>query len=623
MGQRLKNKYLRAIVYLFGDGFASCVGIAAAILITSIDTLSNTYTVNLLYAAALTSSFIAGLAYFRMYKVKWRYTSLRDLVRIFVGMGSGFSLFLIIGVIFELIHPKLILFSVAAFVNSFLFIGAFRISRRLYYEVFTTPTSDQNIVIFGAGNACDQIMRDIMRNDAWKLNIAAIFDDEESLSGVTIHGVKVLGNSEAMYSYLSTYHISQLIIAAPSIPKKRLKVIINRVKEIAPDLKIKVIPSFHRLSDDPIGVKNIRDIRIEDILGREPADVSINAIRGSIDGKRVLITGAGGSIGSEIVRQCFNLKPTSLVALDIDETELYHLENELSENPHVDLITQVADITDEEKIESVINEFRPDVVFHAAAYKHVPMMERFPEEAVKVNVKGTQNLASICCRYNVGKFVLISTDKAVNPTNVMGATKSVAEQICMAYNDYCLTKFISVRFGNVLGSRGSVVPLFIDQINNGGPVTITDPEMERYFMTIPEAVLLVMQAGGMGEGGEVFVLDMGDPVKILDMAHELIRLNGLRPEIDIPIEFNGLRPGEKMYEELLNHGEGAQKTGHDQIFKANCIAKFNAIEIDRYINSLTLKIRNQDYDSIRYILKDAVPTYKFNGHQIDKVGTGS
>jgi FlaA1/EpsC-like NDP-sugar epimerase len=307
------------------------------------------------------------------------------------------------------------------------------------------------------------------------------------------------------------------------------------------------------------------------------------------------------------------LEPDQLIALDIDETELYRLENELDWDVEKELITLVADVSDEQKIERIISEYTPDVVFHAAAYKHVPMMERFPEEAIKVNVRGTQNVVSLCCRYNVPKFVLISTDKAVNPTNVMGATKRIAEQICMAYNSFGITKFISVRFGNVLGSRGSVVPLFMNQINNGGPITITDPEVERYFMTIPEAVLLVMQAGSMGQGSEVFVLDMGEPVKILDMAKELIRLNGLEPEKDIPLVFKGLRPGEKMYEELLNTDEGAVETEHEQIYKANCSVRFTSTEIDRYINSLTEKISNKEYDTLRYSLKEAVPTYRFNG----------
>lgn len=613
MGLKLRNRFFRALFFLVGDLVSILVSIVGAKIAFELANVSYGGIFISFHPLALLGSFILGLASFRMYQVSWRYTSLRDLIRIFGGLGSGLLLYLAGSYLAGAVTDTLLLFGIVTYVQSFFLIGAFRVSRRVYWEVFRSPSSEENVIVFGAGNACDQILRDIMRNNNWELNVSAIFDDNKDLKGINIHGVKVHGNSYDMYDYLKNNYVSQLIVAAPSIPKKRLKEIINQVKKIDSDLTIKVIPSFHRLSDDPIGVRNIRDIRIEDILGRESASVDMMTISDSIRMKTVLVTGAGGSIGSEIIRQCINLEPKQLVALDIDETELYRLENELDRNVDQEIETIVADVSDKHKIESVIKEYHPDVVFHAAAYKHVPMMERFPEEAIKVNIKGTQTLASVCCEYNVPKFVLISTDKAVNPTNVMGATKRVAEQICMAYNDFGITRFISVRFGNVLGSRGSVVPLFMEQINNGGPVTITDPEIERYFMTIPEAVLLVMQAGSMGEGGEVFVLDMGEPVKILDMAKELIRLNGLEPEKDIPLVFKGLRPGEKMYEELLNTEEGAVETKHEQIYKANCSVRFTSSEIDSYISSLIEKIADKDYETLRYYLKEAVPTYKFNG----------
>ncbi len=620
MAIKLRSKFFRALFFVVGDIVAVLLGVVGSKLIYELAPLNGASLFNTHHPFLLLTCVITGLALFKMYNVSWRYTGLSDLVRIFLGMATGYGLFLTISMMAGWLNSDLALFASTVIINAFLLVCAFRISRRVYWEVFKNPQSNQNVVIFGAGNACDQILRDVMRNNNWKLNVSAIFDDDESLSGVTMHGVKVKGDSDDLYSYLRNYYVSQLIVAAPSIPKKRLKEIINKVKDVAPELKIKVVPSFHRLSDDPIGVKNIRDIRIEDILGREPASVDINTIRKSIEGKKVFITGAGGSIGSEIARQCAKLQAEELIAFDIDETELYRLENELDGTiaPDINLITLVGDVSDENKMESIFSEFRPDIVFHAAAYKHVPMMERFPEEAVKVNVKGTQIISALSCKYNVSKFVLISTDKAVNPTNVMGATKRVAEQICMAYNEYCITKFISVRFGNVLGSRGSVVPLFMDQINNGGPVTITDPEIKRYFMTIPEAVLLVMQAGSMGYGGEVFVLDMGEPVKILDMARELIRLNGLEPGVDIPLEFKGLRPGEKMFEELLNNEEGAEKTSHEQIYKANCSVRFDSAEIDHYIDTLSQRILDKDYSSLREHLKEAVPTYKFNG-ELEKV----
>ncbi|MDZ7693188.1 MAG: nucleoside-diphosphate sugar epimerase/dehydratase [Balneolaceae bacterium] len=414
-----------------------------------------------------------------------------------------------------------------------------------------------------------------------------------------------------MIEHIRMYPVDLLIVAFPEIPKNELKEIIDEIKGIRPEMDIKILPSFHTLTDDPVSVKHIRDISIEDILGREPVKIDMNSIKASITEKTVLVTGAGGSIGSELVRQCVNLDPARLIALDIDETELYHIQNEFK-GTDIEVIPYVASVTDEQKIERILDEFQPSVVFHAAAYKHVPMMENFPEEAIKVNVGGTQVLASLACKYGVDKFVMISTDKAVNPTNVMGATKRVAEEVCMAYNGTCSTKFISVRFGNVLGSRGSVVPLFIDQIKDGGPVTVTDPEMKRYFMTIPEAVLLVMQAGSMGRGGEVFVLDMGEPVKIMDMAKHLIRLHGLEPDKDIKIKITGIRPGEKLFEELLNAEEGVLETEHEEIYKAICNKKLTKEELEGKISELfTHVLSNGSHESVRYFLKSIVPTYTY------------
>jgi FlaA1/EpsC-like NDP-sugar epimerase len=421
-----------------------------------------------------------------------------------------------------------------------------------------------------------------------------------------------------MIDYIQKNSVDQLIVAFPEIPKKDLKEIIDEVKAIRPDMDIKVLPSFHSLTDDPVGVKHIRDISIEDILGREPVNIDMESIESSITGKTVMVTGGGGSIGSELVRQCAKLNPEKLIMLDVDETELFHVENELKSSG-CNLIPCVADVADDRKMDRIFDKYRPDTIFHAAAYKHVPMMESFPDEAIRVNVGGTRNLAELSCTYKVGKFVMVSTDKAVNPANVMGATKRVAEEICMSFNSVCDTRFISVRFGNVLGSRGSVVPLFMDQISNGGPVTLTDPNMKRYFMTIPEAVLLVMQAGAMGDGGEVFVLDMGAPVKIIDMAKDLIRLHGLEPDKDIQIKITGLRPGEKLFEELLNAEEGVIHTDHEEIFKARCSNTLSKDDIDSKINRLLEIINSGDMTHICDSLKEIVPTYNFKQTDSEKL----
>jgi FlaA1/EpsC-like NDP-sugar epimerase len=606
---KLFNKYTRGLVLFTGDMVAvifSCI-IAFAILSPLI---GDDHSYVMRYSALMVGSILAGLAFFKMYLVTWRYTGLRELIRILLGITAG-GLFTVIlsniiwepGV-FELDYMALVL------VNSILLISAFRISKRVVIELIDLPGRDKKqVIILGAGTEGEQILRDIRRNSKWNLFVHALFDDR-SIEGVMIHGVRCRGGIREMYQYLEATPIEMMIVAYPEIPKSKLKEVIDRVKTIRPKMEIKVLPSFHHLTDDPVGVKNIRDISIEDILGREPVSLDMNSISESITGKTVIVTGAGGSIGSELVRQCVKLKPSRLIALDIDETELFHIENELKSSG-VDVIPCVASVIDEQKIDLILDLYQPDVIFHAAAYKHVPMLESYPEEAVKVNVGGTRILAELACKYMVDKFVMVSTDKAVNPTNVMGATKRVAEEVCMSFNGECVTKFISVRFGNVLGSRGSVVPLFMEQIRNGGPLTVTDVEMKRYFMTIPEAVLLVMQAGSMGKGGEVFVLDMGEPVKIIDMAYDLIRLHGLEPEKDIPIKITGLRPGEKLFEELLNAEEGVLKTDHVEIFKAICSTKLTKIELEMKIDKLFELIENGSSSSLRPRLQEIVPTYTY------------
>jgi FlaA1/EpsC-like NDP-sugar epimerase len=462
-------------------------------------------------------------------------------------------------------------------------------------------------------------MRDIIRHQHWNLKILAIFDDAESLHGLSMHGVPVKGDRNKMYHFLRFTEIDELIIAIPSLPKPELKSVIEKVKQVAPTLKIKVLPSFHLLSDDPVGVKNIREISIEDILGREPAGIDMESLRSGIFGKKILITGAGGSIGREIVRQCVNLGAKKVITLDVDETEVFHILKDFEDQDHA-IQPCVANILDKERMDELLETEKPDTIFHAAAYKHVPMMEEFPAEAVKVNVEGTRIVADLACKHDVDKFILISTDKAVNPTNVMGATKRIAEEICIAYNEKCITKFIAVRFGNVLGSRGSVVPIFIDQIQKGGPVTITHPDVQRYFMTIPEAVLLVMRAGQMGQGGEVFILDMGKPVKILDMAKQLIRLHGLEPEKDIPIEMIGLRPGEKMFEELLKAEEGVKNTEHNLIYKAVCSKDVESDQTLADTANLLKSVRKYENHDIRSMLKQIVPSYS---HRIQQNGNSS
>jgi FlaA1/EpsC-like NDP-sugar epimerase len=603
------NKYTRGLVLLTGDmiGVLLSCAIAYQLLFT---VLEEQFSFVIGYSLLMTGSILVGLGLFKMYVVTWRYTGLRELIRLILGITAGGLFTVVISNILwepgntELNYMALVL------ANSILLIGAFRISKRVVIELIDLPSKDKKqAILLGGGTEGEQILRDIRRNSSWDIFVSAIFD-EKNVPGIMIHGVHCRGGIKAMYRFLESSPVEILIVAYPELPKKELREIIDRVKELRPKMEIKILPSFHHLTDDPVGIKNIRDISIEDILGRDPVTLDMESITASIKDRTVLVTGAGGSIGSELVRQCIKLNPARIIALDVDETELFHVENELK-HTGVNLIPCVASVTDDHKMNRILNFYRPDVIFHAAAYKHVPMLESYPEEAVKVNIGGTHNLAELACKYMVDKFVMISTDKAVNPTNVMGATKRVAEEICMSFNGECVTKFISVRFGNVLGSRGSVVPLFMEQIKNGGPITLTDKKMKRYFMTIPEAVLLVMQAGSMGEGGEVFVLDMGEPVKILDMAYDLIRLHGLEPEKDIDIKVTGLRPGEKLFEELLNAEEGVLKTDHVEIFKAICSRKLTKLELEMKITNLFNLIERNATSSLRNSLQEIVPTYTF------------
>lgn len=613
----LKNNTTRFFFFLFGDLFLlfTAMFLAFSILNVAIQTSEMTFSYPDFWIYASIS--VSTLGFWGLYNINWRFVSLHELVRIFKALTLAAFIYACTSILVHGFTNYYTMLGLVTYINSLLLISGFRISKRVLLEVIKRPKKSNGVIIFGAGNAGEQIIRDVQRNNQWELNIEAIFDDKVDLWGTSIHDIPIIGGRRKLFEYLTARKVKEIIFAAPSIPKKELKSIIEKIKNIDPKQAIKVLPSFHKLGDQPVSVKNIRDIRIEDVLGREPAEIDFSEIKSSITGKKILVTGAGGSIGGEIVRQLLKFQPEKLIALDIDETELFYLENEIEDLDENNVVVPyVADVTDRHKMELLFVENAPEIIFHAAAYKHVPMMERYPEEAVRVNIGGTKLAAELACRFEAEKFILISTDKAVNPTNVMGATKRVAEQICMAYNDECNTSFISVRFGNVLGSRGSVVPLFIDQIKTGGPVTITDPEITRYFMTIPEAVLLVIQSGTMGEGGEVFVLDMGEPVKILDMAKQLIKLHGLEPDVDIQITFNGLRPGEKLFEELLNAEEGVTTTAHSMIYKASCNRALSRHQLEYVVLELFKSVKYQRPEDIRDTLKKLVPTYRSNGMSV-------
>src|SRR5699024_1277533 len=565
---KYKNKFTRALFFLIGDTFSLILSAVISYLIISSFAVSLTsFPIEL--TIVIISSVLIGMGVFRMYLTSWGYTSIRDLLRLILGILVGGCVSLTISKTVLVTGDYAGVFNILLLINSVLLIGGFRISKRIYNGLIGYNSIDKkHTIIFGGKSEGEEILRGILAKNRWNLSVDAIFDDR-LMRGLLLHGIRVQGGQDDMIEYIQERPVDLLIIAYPEFPKHKLKDLIEEIKSIQSKIDIKLLHSFHSITDNPVGVQHLRDIAIEDILGRDPVEIDMKAIKEEISRKSVLVTGAAGSIGSELVRQCSKANPEEIIALDIDETDLFNLKNELK-NEETKIIPYVANIEDGAKLSNAFTDFSPDIVFHAAAYKHVPMMERFPKEAIKVNVGGTLRIANLACQYEVEKFIMVSTDKAVNPTNVMGATKRMAEEICMAKNGMSETKFISVRFGNVLGSRGSVVPIFINQIARGGPITVTDPRMKRYFMTIPEAVVLVMQAGTMGKGGEVFVLDMGEPVRIIDMAKDLIRLHSLEPGKDIKIKITGMRPGEKLFEELLTDKEGIINTMHKEIFKAVC-----------------------------------------------------
>ncbi len=467
-------------------------------------------------------------------------------------------------------------------------------------------------MIIGAGEATNVIMREIQNSSYLaNSNIACIIDDDRRKVGKYIRGVKVIGTRDKIKEAAKLYDIDEIIFAIPSASNEVKRDILNICKET--DCTLKILPGVYQMVDGEINVNSIRNVDVLDLLGRDPIEVDIESIMGYVKDKVIMVTGGGGSIGSELCRQLVSHKPKQLIIFDIYENNAYDIQQELKINyPDANVVTLIGSIRNVSRLESVFAQYKPDIVYHAAAHKHVPLMEVSPDEAVKNNVVGTWNVARMADKYGVKKFVMISTDKAVNPTNVMGATKRICEMIVQTYNEISKTDFVAVRFGNVLGSNGSVIPLFKKQIEAGGPVTVTDPNIIRYFMTIPEAVSLVLQAGAYAKGGEIFILDMGEPVKIDDLAKNLIRLSGYTLGVNMEIKYTGLRPGEKLYEELLMKEEGLQETDNKLIH----IGKPIEFDKENFFDNLE-KLKEEAYSetgNIRELIKEVVPTYHPGEH---------
>lgn len=555
---------------------------------------------------------LAAFAVCRLYRGIWKYASASDLVNIMIGCGVSAIAQTVGMTLLRLEYPRSypIMYLVILIVG----ISIFRFTYRILGYIQSrregiNRSGRKNTMIVGAGEAGYTLLKELQNSHFISQNVCCIVDDDPGKLGKYLRGVLVAGNRYDICRLAEEYDIDEIMIAIPSATHSVVQEILDICSQTS--CKLKVLPGLYQLVNGEVSVSKLRNVEIEDLLGREPVDTQIDSIMGYVSGKTVLVTGGGGSIGSELCRQIARHEPRRLVIFDIYENNAYDIQQELKRDyPGLDLVVLIGSVRNTHRINNVFEKYRPDIVYHAAAHKHVPLMEDSPNEAIKNNVLGTYKTAQAADKYHTSRFVLISTDKAVNPTNIMGASKRLCEMVIQMMNNCSQTEFVAVRFGNVLGSNGSVIPLFKKQIEEGGPVTVTHPDIIRYFMTIPEAVSLVLQAGAQAKGGEIFVLDMGKPVKILDLALNLIRLSGYRPYEDIDIKFTGLRPGEKLYEELLMSEEGLQSTENDLIHIGKPI-EFDEELFRQQLEELD-ELSRMDSPYIKEKVMEIVPTYHMN-----------
>lgn len=556
-------------------------------------------------------SFVA----WNLYTSVWRYASATELIKIVAAVTTATIGQVICKFIFKLpiprSYPLIYLVALLAITSAIRFsYRALRILRakRRVRESGKEPT---RCMVIGAGSAGNEIIKEISTTQYLTMKVCCIVDDGPGCWGKKLRGVPIVGGRDVIVQAAAEYNIAEIIIAIPSAKPAEIKEIVNICKETG--CKMRILPGMYQLinGEVDIDVSKLRDVQIEDLLGREPVSTNLDEIMGYVSGRVIMVTGGGGSIGSELCRQIAGHNPKQLIIVDIYENNAYDIEQELKRKyPELNLVVLIASVRNTLRMDKIFEEYRPEIVYHAAAHKHVPLMEESPNEAIKNNVLGTLKVVKAADKWKVKKFVLISTDKAVNPTNVMGATKRICEMIVQTYNERSETEFVAVRFGNVLGSNGSVIPLFKKQIEDGGPVTVTHPDIIRYFMTIPEAVALVLQAGAYAKGGEIFVLDMGEPVKILDLAENLIKLSGLRVGDDIEIVFTGLRPGEKLYEEMLMDEEGLTETRNKRIHIGHPI-NFDEKTFMSQIEDLKTFVEGEpDIEEVKKKIAEIVPTYK-------------
>ncbi len=563
---------------------------------------------------------LAVLIFFDIYRILWRYAGTREYFRIF--FAATISNFLVSALIIALrLGMPRSIFPMVMILDIFL-LSALRLSPRMLHEIkfLRSGGSRIRVMILGAGEAGVMVLRELRRMKAQNYEPVCFIDDDQTKWGRSINGIRVVGGRDDIRASVKKYGIDEIIFAIPSLPLADRRAYLKHASQSK--AQVKTIPGIYELIEEKVSISALRQVDITDLLGRDPIVLDTSSLEYFLSGKRIMITGAGGSIGSELVRQIMEYKPGELILLDIYENNLYDLQMELSRHwPNVAIRVVIDSVRNEERMSMQFEKLKPEIVFHAAAHKHVPLMESNPQAAVLNNVFGTFNVIKASHENKVEKFILISTDKAVNPTNIMGATKRLSEMIAQAFNEFSSTEFVAVRFGNVLGSNGSVIPLFQKQIAEGGPVTVTHPDITRYFMTIPEAAQLVLQAGSFARGGEIFILDMGQPVKIADLARDLIRLSGFHADKDIKIKYVGLRPGEKLYEELLLDKTKAKETRHSKIF----IEPTEHFSIHELMDDLNVLSEITDSNNRRELyeqLMKMVPTFHPREYDDDYYRTG-
>ncbi len=605
------NKTVKIILLIITDAILLNLSLWLALLIKYDAAVPQQYIGYMISNSVLITVLQLILFYiFELYRSLWEYASIEELMQIIIGTFAASVLGSAIGLLTGRVYP------VSLYIISWILLcmltGASRISyryiRRVRQKIQRMRCDACRVMIVGAGSAGSMIIKELKNHTDMNLVPVVVVDDDKTKHGTRINGVPVVTGRERIKALARQYRTDEIIVAIPSASNREIAELLSISKETG--CKLKTLPNVMGMLDGEVNIKQLRDVNIEDLLGRDEISLNMDEISGYLKDEVVLVTGGGGSIGSELCRQIARFAPRKLIIFDIYENNAYDLQNELvyTYKDKLDLEVLIGSCRDRERLRDVFERFRPGVVFHAAAHKHVPLMEGSPTEAIKNNVFGTLNTCRRAIDFGTKKFILISTDKAVNPTNIMGASKRLAEIIVQSMNRISDTKFAAVRFGNVLGSNGSVIPLFKKQILQGGPVTVTHPDIIRYFMTIPEAAQLVIQAGALTNGGEVFVLDMGEPVKIDDLARDLIRLSGLKPDVDIEIEYTGLRPGEKLYEELLMAEEGLAKTAHKKIF----IGKQQDMSFKEVVMCIkSLENSMESEEMLRETMVKLVPTYRY------------